>query len=237
MTIASTSGTQKTINELVRLAYVLAGLLEESQALADVGGGGLGRSFLDVMLKELQAKGITARASSFYNVTLTAGTTDYEMPSSVLDVYGDAMYIPAGEDVDAASGETTVQSMSQDQWHAQSAKDATGRPTRLFVMRQATPPTVRFWPIPDEAGTVRVQTHRNLADATSGSATLDLEVYWEGYVIHQLAATLAEAKTMPPDKVGRLTGAALAKLREARAMSASRLGTQGVITHGASRRR
>jgi len=237
MTIMSTSGTQRTIDETVRLAYVLAGLLEENQSLAAVGGGGLARLFLDTIVKGLQAKGITAKASGFYNLTLTANTFQYTMPSNVLDVFGDGVYIDASEtDVTRASSETNISQMSADEWNAQSAKDATGRPIRYFCFRETNPPVVRLWPIPDEAGTVRLQIHRHLSDTTDGAATLDLEAYWIDYILYSLATMLAEAKTMPPDKIGRLNGMARSKLNDARAMSSGRTGSQMVVTHGSSRR-
>lgn len=238
MTIMSTSGTQRTIDEVARLAYVLAGLLEENQTLSAVGGGGLARLFLDTIIKDLQSKGITAKSSGFYLQTLTADTFEYAMPSNVLDVFGNAMYIDASEaDTTRASGETVITQMSADDWNEQSAKDATGRPIRYFTFRETNPPIVRLWPIPDEAGTVRFQIHRHLADTTDGSATLDLEAYWVNQVIYQLAGMLAEAKTMPADKIGRLNGIARSKLADARAMSTSRTGSQMVVTHGSTRRR
>ncbi len=237
MTVMSTAGTEFTINELVRLAYVMAGLLEETQTLAQAGGGALGRQLLGLTVKGLQAKGITARASSFHEVTLTAGTYEYTMPAAVLDVYGDAMYIDASEDdVTQASGETTVTQISQDGWHQQSAKDATGRPINYFCYRVSTPPKVRLWPIPDEAGTIRFIVHRHLADNSSGSATLDLEDYWCDFIVSDLAARLAEAKTMPRDKISSLKSDAREKLRDARSMSSSRTGSQMVVSHGYWRR-
>lgn len=238
MTVMATSGTQKTIDEVCRLAYVLAGLLEETQPLTMVGGGSLARAFLETVVTDLQAMGISARASSFYNLTLTEGTSEYAMPAHVLDVYGDAMYIDASEeDVNAASAETIVIQRSAEQWNDPSAKDATGRPTTYFAYRVETPPSVRLWPIPDEDGTIRFQIHRHLANCSDGSATIDMEIYWTGYFMYAVAALLAESKSMPDVKVHRLERIAAKKLRDARSMSTSRTGSQIRVTHSGGWRR
>lgn len=234
----TTSGSRKTINEMVRLSYVLAGLLEETQTLTAVGGGGLAREFLETIVDDLQSIGISARATSFHPLTLTANTYEYTMPSTVLDVYGDAMYIAADEaDVTKASSETVVTQASAEQWQTLGSKSTTGRPVLYFPWRVQTPPKVRLWPIPDEAGTVRFQVHRHLYDNSDGNANVDLEVYWTSYIMYELAAQLAEAKTMPDVKVSRLNAKARAKKAEARAMSSSRTDVQCHITHGSGRRR
>ncbi len=238
MTVGTTSGTEKTVDQIVRLAYVMAGLLEETQTLADVGGGELGRTLLGTVLRRLQAKGITARSGSFETVACVADTFEYTMPATVQDVYGDAMYVNADEtDLTRAAGELLVSQMSAEEWQVLSAKDATARPTRYFALRTGTPVVVRLWPIPDEAGHVRFQVHRFLADVSNGSSTVDLEAYWDGYLMHALAAELAEAKTMPADKIGRLKGQAKDDLRDAYAMSSERTDIQMHVRRSTSRRR
>ena len=231
MTIASTNGTQKTINELARLAHIKAGLLEESQTLS-ASQSALARDLLGTIVTDLQAESITARAVTSQDVTLTAGTRDYTMASSVLDVFGDALYIPAGDSLTAPTSATVVSQITQAQWHTMGAKDSTGNTTMYFPDRVTTPPVVRLWPIPQEAGTVRFLVHRHLADSNVGACTLDLEIYWEGYIIDELAAALAEAKSMPDAKVTRLQRNAVRKKQRALAMSSGRTDNQIYVSHG-----
>lgn len=231
MTIQSTSGTEKTIDEIALLAYQMAGLLEESQTLADVNGGALARSLFGTMLSDLQAGGISARAGAFATQTLTSEISSYTMGSGVIDVFGDAVYIPAGQIVASADSELAVVQISRAAWQTISSKSATGQPTQYYCHRETTPPVVYLWPSPDEAGTIRFQTHRHLADASSGAATVDLEKYWESYLIHELAHLLAEAKSMPADKIGRLRSKALGKKAEAKAMSMERVDEQMYVSH------
>lgn len=221
----------RTIDELGLLAYRIAGLLEESQTLADANGGALARELLGTILSELQAGGIMARAVAFATQTLTSGTYTYTMGSGVIDVFGDAMYIPAGQSVTTADSELLVTQMPRAEWQTISAKSAEGNPTRYYVHLETDPPVVYVWPIPTEAGTIRFQTHRHLADASSGAATVDLEKYWESYLIHELAHLLAEAKSMPADKIGRLASKARAKKGEAKAMSMGSMDERMFVGH------
>jgi hypothetical protein len=228
MTVQSTSGTELSINNIARLAHIMAGLLEESQVLSP-SQNALARDLLATLLADLQADGIVARALSFTSQTLTSGTRSYTLPTSIIDLIGDAAYIGADDSVTAPSSELPVQAISAERWQLLGAKDATGRPTMYFVDRTVTPPVVHLWPIPDEAGTVRFMAHRHLADTSDGAATLDLERYWTGAIITMLAACLAESKGMPDVKVSRLYGKALRLVAKAKAMSNDHVDVQGYV--------
>jgi hypothetical protein len=72
-----------------------------------------------------------------------------------------------------------------------SAKSASNRPNIFFVDQQANPTQVRLWPVPSEAGTIRFQGVRLLADVTDGNSTVDLERYWQQFLIFELGSQLA----------------------------------------------
>lgn len=229
MTIMATSGRELNIATIARLAHIMAGLLEESQQLSS-SQRAIAMDFLGVLMSDLQADGITARASSIVNVQLAADDREYTMPATVLDVIGTAAYIPAGETVTASPSELPIELISLERWLTLGAKDSTGQPRLAFVDRQTTPPVVHLWPIPDEAGTARFQVHRHLADCTDSSATLDLEKYWEGAIITQLAACLAEAKGMPDSKVNRLYSKAYRLMSKAKSMANDHVDIQGYVS-------
>lgn len=231
MTVMSSSGTEMTIDQLALTAYQLAGLLEETQTLADANGGSLARRLLGTIVTELQGQGIIARAVTFYEQTLVSGTSSYSMPSTVLDVFGDAMYIPEGQTVSRADSETVVENIPRERWQNISAKSASGTPTQYYVHREVTPPSVRLWPVPDEAGTIRFQVHRHLADSSSGAATVDLEVYWTTYIMYRLAQLLAEAKSLPADKRLSLRAEAMAAKSTAKSMASDRRDNQFYVAH------
>jgi hypothetical protein len=232
MTVMTTSGTQKTIATIVRMAYQMAGLLEETQGLEQVNGGPLGYELLDTIVKDLQGEGIYGRAVGFLDVTLEADEEVYTLSASVIDTLGDGMYIAASEtDTSRASGETAVTKIDRETWHRIGAKDATGNPTMHYVHRTTAPPVLYVWPIPDEAGTIRFLVHRHLADNSDGEATVDLDVAWEGYLIYELANRLAESKSLDAAKIGRLKSIADEKKMRAKGSSVQAEPNQIVIDH------
>ena len=150
------------------------------------------KDLLGSILGELSTEGVFARAVSFLNLTLTAGTYIYSLPDSVFDVIENGAYIPASAtDIAKSNSETPVVQRDRETWQAMSAKAATSLPVIFFTDREANPIQVRLWPIPNEAGTIRFQCHRLLADVTDGNATVDLERFWQQYLMWELAHQLA----------------------------------------------
>lgn len=236
MTVMTTSGRRFSIGTIILRALQKSGLLSAQQSLTSVNAGqiSLAVDTLETIVDDLQTEGVFARSVSFYDLPLVADTYRYDMPTSALDVIGDAMFLPVGTvDATKASGECLVTQVDRDYWQRNTAKDATGQPTTYFCNRQLD--TIAVWlnPIPDadHAGTIRFQLHRNLADNTDLDATLDLELYWQGYVIHELASQLAESASMPNDKVSRLAAKAVAQKTKAKATANQRGPNQIVVNH------
>ena len=215
MTVSTSKGKRWTVGDVVRRAYQVAGVLEASQTPTGADRR-LGRELLEDVLDALATEGVFARAAEFYNLTLTSGTPGYTLPSYVIDVQDAGVYIAAGEDVSAASAELPVTLVSQEQWQLLGTKAVEGPPTRMYAHRTGDSVVLYLWPTPDEAGTLRIRYQREMADADSDGVTLDLEVFWHQYVVQALAMQVAEAKSMPADKVMRLEGRAARLLRRAR---------------------
>jgi len=201
VTISTTVGTRLTIQQVCLTAYQVAGLRSVSQGVDDAAWQAefrFARVLLDTMCDELAVHGVLARAVSFYEQLLEADVSAYELPDTVLDLVDPAAYIAASvTDTSRANGETVIRVVSRERWQTLSSKGASGRPTLVYPHREHDLIEARFWPIPDEAGTVRMQVHRMLADTYDASATLDLEPYWTQYVLHELASQLAGAAGIP----------------------------------------
>jgi hypothetical protein len=237
LTIASGTTAEFSIDAICTMAYRLAGLLPIQQPM-DATQGTHARDMLELVIRSLQSKGVFARSVSFYDLTLTgatssAATTDYifTLPNYVLDVEGNGMYIPAGETVDRASSETLVQQIGQSQWHELAAKNSIGTPLFMYVHR-VSQLQLYLWPMPNEAGTIRLQIHRLFANSnSSGTATLDLERPWQEYVAYELAGHLAVAASLPTERVLLLKGQATALLKECRGFANRHTGSQIVVSH------
>lgn len=203
MTIGATRGREISVADTVKAAFHLAGL-KHAQHAPDQHEQAMAITFLEGILDHLQVEGVTARDATFETVSLTAGTYQYTLSDSVLTAFGDAMYIPAGEDVDAAGGETVIVPITRGRWQTISSKDDQSRPVMYFPNRAGTSVQVWYWPTPDEAGTVRHQVHKLTADVSDPNATVDLEVYWTQYYRWMLAFHLAMHAGLPVQDRGQM---------------------------------
>jgi hypothetical protein len=122
--------------------------------------------------------------------------------------------------------------IGRDEWQLLSDKSATGRPVMYYVHRTASPPEIRFWPIPDadNAGTVRFQIHRLAANSNDSSKTVDLERYFSQYLIWELChhICLANSLHQQASYYGKM---ALMKLELCKSFAAQRSPAQLVLRH------
>lgn len=230
MTINTSRTRELDINRITLRAYQLAGLINEAQGIS-ADKGAFARDILGNIIDEMQSHGLRARAVEFRNLTLVAGQSAYTMDTDVLDVVGDAMYIDADEvDVDAATSEVPIVMIGRDEWQLIPDKSATGRPTMMYVHRTGSPPEVRFWPTPDEAGTVRFQIHILAANSNDSSKTMDVERVFTQYITWELAHHICLANSLYNQ--ARYYGEqARAKLEMCKAFAAQRTPAQFVVRH------
>lgn len=239
MSVAPTSTYVPTIDKIVKRAMIRTGLVDATEDLSavhiasDVQNC---REHLQEVLTALMAENVQMRFLEFQNVQLVAGTSEYALSATALDVLGDGMYIEAGDDVTAATGETVVKQVEMDFWHRLSTKSASGRPTQMFVYREGTPVTLRLWPTPDEAGVVRIQVHRQPADSVYGQYDVDLEPYWHSYLTFRVAVLYALDKG-EDQKAMLLQASAQIELDKAKAKSQERPAGQGHVEHNTGWRR
>ncbi len=231
MTIATTRGTESSIAELVDDAYREAGIVSV-ELNPTVKQRVYGRRVLDRIMDELVTSGLFARSVVFSDHALTIGDYTYTMDDDVSNIVGDGMYIDATQtDLTKADGETVIKQMSLEEWNHISAKGAIGRPSRMLVYRAQDPIEVRLWPIPDEAGTMRLQEHRMPADATDGSTTPDSLPYWYQYFVTAVAAKVAGSSSMPRTRVNDLAKEAHVLRTRARGYANQNVSAQARVAH------
>lgn len=232
MTVSSSQGRQLTIEQHINLAFKTSGVVEASQspATADVG---MAQHLLENILDALETYGVFAKAVEFSELSLAADQYVYSMPSDVSEVIKDGMYIPASEDVSKADGETPVIQIQREEWHRFGTKGTTSdRPSNYFCDRSTNPVKVYIWPIPSEAGTIRFQVQKHLADADSTSATLNLEVFWNKYIQYALAAAIAETKSLNLQKISYLEAKSRQELLKCQGRANEFSPNQIYIDHG-----
>ncbi len=232
MTVSTSSTYEFPVSDIVKMAYQTAGLLSIYQAL-NTQQAQVGMDMLDLISRSTQAMGLFAKVIQFYDLGLLAGTRNYTLPATIMDVQSDGAFIAVGQSLTAASGETPVRQVERERWQGNSAKNATGRPVEYYADRTGAQVTLYFWPTPDaaNAGTVRLQTHRLRANMREGTATVDFEPFWQEYFVHELAARLALAHSMAPVRVQLLKAEAQQKLELCRAQSQQRGSQQFMFSH------
>ena len=211
MTVSSSVGRQLDITRIVQLAYQGIGLLNIGQGTSDPTWDAkfaFGRDMLELIVDGLATRGVMAKARSFYEISITSADVTakkfkYTLPKTVLDVLEPAMYIRSTEtDTERAEGETYIRIISLEEWQRLGTKASTGQPTLIYPDRTGDAIVCYLWQIPDDAGTVRLHTHRKLSDVKDGNATLDLEEYWRDYLVTALQVKLAHAHALPTDVTG-----------------------------------
>jgi hypothetical protein len=211
MTIAATPSTPVPINTLILLAYKRAGLLpvEATTAGANMPAKlAHAKSLLDVILDNLAVEGFVARTMAFYDLDLVAGTSTYTLTDTILDVHEDAMSFTDAEptvelvcqQIDFATYQTLTTKTSE-----------SPRPQLYVALRSGATVEVRLWPVPSEAGTLRLKSVRLLGNNQTGTDTPDLQRYWLDALVWMLAYYVAVDSSLPLDRCQFLGSQAEAK--------------------------
>lgn len=230
MTVSADSTIEFNVSDIVKTAYRMAGLISVYQSLNQQQAQ-MGMEMLDLITRSTQTMGLFAKVMAPYDLPLISGQRSYTLPGTILDLDGDGAFVPSGQPLTGAAGETPVRPISRERWQGISAHDATGRPVEYFADKTGADIVLYFWPTPDDASTVRLQTHRLRANTREGQATLDFEPFWQEYFVCELAARLALAHSMNLSRVQFLKAEAQEKLERCRAQSQQRGSQQFFVSH------
>lgn len=206
MVASAVPSTPISINTLILLAYKRAGLLPVEAKLS---GANMvpklehGRQVLDLIMDGLATEGFMARTMGFYDLPIVAGESQYTLPDTVLDVFEDAMFVPSeNEDTKHTTGELVCKQIDLATWQTLTTKGSIStRPQLYAAFRSGATVELRFWPVPSEAGTMRVKTVRLLGSNADGNKTPDLHRYWFDALVWCLAYYVAVDSSVPAERV------------------------------------
>jgi hypothetical protein len=211
MTASSVPSTPISINTLILLAYKRAGVLPVETRLS---GANMvpklehGRQLLDLIIDGLATEGFMARTMEFYDLPIIGGESQYTLPDSILDVFEDAMFVPGepvNHDTKHTTGELVCKQIDLATWQLLTTKGSIStRPTLYAAFRTGATVMLRFWPVPSEAGTMRLKTVRLLGSNADGTKNVDLHRYWLDALVWCLAYVIAVDSSMPADKIALL---------------------------------
>jgi hypothetical protein len=210
-----------SINQLILLAYKQAALVPLEATLSSanmVPKLEFGRQHLDLLLPTLHLEGHLVQTQILHTELVEAGVAELKLPGHILDVSGSAMWVqtPAGVE-DPVETTTTglelyVSQVDIETWHVQTNKEQQSPyPLMYAAQRDGGQCRVRLWPATSERGLLRFKAVRLFARAADGKGPPDLHIYWQDWLVHALAASLAQASGMPRADVMMLLQMAEAK--------------------------
>lgn len=219
MTIATTPSAAVSINQLILLAYKRAGVLPVEARLSGANMAPKlehGRATLNLIMDALATEGFIARTTGFHDLQLVAGEPYYTLPEDVLDVHSDAMFVGTeNPDTKHTTGELVCKQVDLYTWSTLTVKGSVStRPQLYAVFRHGALVNLRFWPVPSEAGIMRLSVTRLFGSSSDGNKSADLERFWYDCLVWQLAYYIAVDTSMPGDRVSMLSGIAEAKKRQ-----------------------
>jgi hypothetical protein len=228
--------TPISINQLILLAYKRAGVLPVEAKLS---GGNLipkfehGRQTLDLIIDGLATEGFIARTTEFYDLPLVAGESQYTLPDTILDVFEDAMFVPSeNPDTKYTQGELVCKQMDLSTWQTLTTKGSTSTRPQLYVaVRSGATVVLKFWPVPFNAGTMRLKTVRLLGTSADGTKNPDLQRYWYDALVWCLAYYVAIDSSMPAEKIAMLQAIAEEKKKACVRYSFEHTGAQAVLSY------
>lgn len=217
--VSSLPSTPISINTLILLAYKRAGVLPVEARLS---GANMvpklehGRQLLDLIMDGLATEGFVARTMLFHDLPIVAGESQYTLPDSILDVHEDAMFVPStNPDTKHTTGELVCKQVDLATWQTLTTKGSIStRPQIYAAFRHGATVQLRFWPVPSEAGTMRVKAVRLFGGNKDGTLNPDLQRYWYDALVWCLAYYIAVDSSMPSDKVGFLQAMAAEKKKD-----------------------
>ena len=151
--------------DLFEEAYQRAGLeLRTGNDLRNV------RRSFNILTMEWQNRGLNLWTIEAGTQAIVAGTSVYTLPADTVDLV--EHQIRTGTGVNQI--DTNLTRVSVSTYAQQSAKNATGKPTQIFIQRLSASTTVTLWPVPDASYTIsyyRIAGIDGIASGIDGATT------------------------------------------------------------------
>jgi len=128
------------LSELFEEAYERAGL--EMRSGYDLKTA---RRSLNIMTLEWQNRGLNLFTIEEGTIPLVAGTATYTLPSDTIDIIEHQLRTGTG----VSQLDAYIERMSVSTYSQQGNKLTQGRPSQVYVQRNATDVQVTLWPVPD----------------------------------------------------------------------------------------
>ena len=129
------------------------------------------RRSLNLLTAEWANRGINLWTIDEGTVSLTSGTSNYNLPADTIDLIEQVVRIGTGQN----QQDINITRISASTWGTIPNKNATGRPIQVWINRQASQPQINVWPAPDNNSYTFVYWRlKRIEDAGNGVNTQDI---------------------------------------------------------------
>jgi hypothetical protein len=148
------------------------------------------RRSMNLLTIEWQNRGINLWTIDEGSVTLTAGTSEYDLPADTIDLL--EQVIRTGQGNQSTQSDLTITRISVSTYASIPNKLSRGRPIQVWIERLRDNPKVNFWPVPDTNDYIfRYWRMRRIQDAGGGIQTADMNFRFLPCLVAGLAYNIA----------------------------------------------
>ena len=198
MTISANSSFAPSVDEILRMALQLAGLLPlgRNPSAQELGHA---RFHLNASAKSMAGRGPQFTQLERQTLALVAGTAEYTLAADTIEI---EFPMSIQQTTTGNVSDTWIEPMVYDEWQKLSNKTFQATPTSCYVEKAALV-TLVFWPVPGQAFTLKYRRQRLLRDADSGS-TMDSTQRWIDAWVYTAAHKMAMIASLPQSTVTNL---------------------------------
>jgi hypothetical protein len=161
------------------------------------------RRSMNLMTIEWQNRGINLWTIDEGTVSLTTGTSEYDLPADTIDLLEQVIRTGAGNQ--STQSDLTISRISVSTYASIPNKLSRGRPIQVWIERLRDNPKINVWPVPDSDDyTFRYWRLRRIEDAGSGIQTADMNFRFLPCLVAGLAYHIAMKVPELADRVPML---------------------------------
>ena len=148
------------------------------------------RRSMNLMTIEWQNRGINLWTIDEGTISLTTGTSEYDLPADTIDLLEQVIRTGAGNQ--STQSDLTISRISVSTYASIPNKLSRGRPIQVWIERLRDNPKINVWPVPDSNDyTFRHWRLRRIQDAGAGAETADMNFRFFPCLVAGLAYHIA----------------------------------------------
>jgi hypothetical protein len=185
MTTSGTTAFNMDFTEIAEEAWERAG--REMRSGYDLRTA---RRSMNLMTIEWQNRGINLWTIDEGTISLTTGTSEYDLPADTIDLLEQVVRTGAGNY--STQSDLTISRISVSTYASIPNKLSRGRPIQVWIERLRDNPKINVWPVPDSNDyTFKYYRLRRVQDAGAGAETADMNFRFFPCLVAGLAYHIA----------------------------------------------